>query len=193
MGVLSVKPKTKDCLNGKVHLELLISEKKISNKLLEISKKLDVDYQDKELMIVMIMKGALCLVADLIRHIQTRCSIEFVQGSSYGYQGVKRGELKVFGIDHLNIDGKNVLVVDDIFDSGITLNHVVSQLKEKRPKSIRSLVLLSKKVARKVNYIPDYILFEIEDQFVVGYGLDYKEYYRGLSGVYALETFEELK
>ena len=173
-------------LSDSANLELLISEEAILTKISEIGKRLDADYKGKELTIVMIMKGAICLVADLIRHIHVPCSLEFIQGSSYGQRGTKRGELSVFGLEKINLAKKHVLIVDDIFDSGATLSEVMSRLKLQEPKSLRSLVLLSKKVPRKTDYVPDYVLFEIEDRFVVGYGLDYKERFRGLPGVYAL-------
>jgi hypoxanthine phosphoribosyltransferase len=172
--------------NQSAHLELLISEKSILAKITEIAKQLDQDYRGKELTVVMIMKGAICLVADLIRQLHVPCSLEFVQGSSYGKRGMARGKLSIFGIERINLAKKHVLIVDDIFDSGKTLSEVVTQLKKQEPKSLKSLVLLSKNVPRKTKYTPDYVLFEIEDRFVVGYGLDYKERYRGLPGVYAL-------
>ncbi|MFI5334264.1 MAG: hypoxanthine phosphoribosyltransferase [Chlamydiales bacterium] len=168
------------------HLELLISEQTITRKIAQVAKSLDDEYKGQEITIVMIMKGALCLVADLIRHIQIPCSIEFIQASSYGAKGTKRGELSIFGLEKISLEKKHVLVVDDIFDSGATLSEVMSRVKEQQPKSIKSLVLLSKNVPRKTVCHPDYVLFEIEDRFVVGYGLDYKEHYRGLPGVYAL-------
>lgn len=156
------------------------------DKIAEIALKLESEYRGKELTIVMIMKGAICLVADLIRHLQIPCSIEFIQTSSYGQRGTKRGELAIFGLENIQLAKKHVLVLDDIFDSGATLTEVMKRLKAQEPKSIKSLVLLSKKVPRKTEYNPDYVLFEIEDRFVVGYGLDYKEHYRGLPGVYVL-------
>lgn len=167
-------------------LELLISEQSIVSKISEAASALNAEYRGKELTVVMIMKGALCLVADLIRHLKVPCSVEFIQASSYGQRGTKRGELTILGLENMELAEKHVLVVDDIFDSGATLSEVVRRLETQGPKSLKSLVLLSKKVPRKTAYQPDHVLFEIEDRFVVGYGLDYKEHYRGLPGVYAL-------
>ena len=129
--------------------------------------------------------------ADLIRALKTPCTIECVKASSYGQLGVKRGELTITGLDRVDLTSKNVLVVDDIIDSGETMSRVFSELNKKNPKSIKSLVLLSKKVPRTVSFIPDYVLFEIEDLFVIGYGLDYKEFYRGLPGVYFFKQVPE--
>jgi hypoxanthine phosphoribosyltransferase len=167
-------------------LELLISEEAILSSVAEVCQNLDREYAGKELVIVMVMKGAICLVADLIRHLQVPCSIEFVQGRSYGERGIHRGELTVFGLDNFDVSNKHVLLVDDIYDSGYTLSAIHAKLLEKQPSSLKTLVLLSKNVPRQVVFQPDYILFHIENRFVVGYGLDFKEYYRGLPGVYAL-------
>lgn len=166
--------------------ELLISEQSIINKIAEVAAELDRDFHGHEVTIVMIMKGAICLVADLIRHIQNPCSIDFIHCSSYGKNGTERGELSFFGMDRIDVKGKHVLLVDDIFDSGVTLSEAAKRLKEQNPKSLKSLVLLTKNVPHKTDYRPDYTLFPIENRFVVGYGLDYKELYRGLPGVYAM-------
>ena len=99
---------------------------------------------------------------------------------------MERGELTVNGLQSLDIQGRDVLLVDDIFDSGHTLNTVANALRQKHPRSLRSLVLLVKNVPRTIPWRPDYVLFEIENHFVVGYGLDYKEKYRGLEAIYRL-------
>jgi hypoxanthine phosphoribosyltransferase len=169
-------------------LEVLISAEEIKHQVQRVGKQLDQIYAGKELTIILIMKGAICLVSDLIRTLHIPHSIEFVRGSSYGQQGTKRGALTLFGIDSLNLAGKNVLVVDDIFDSGVTLFSIVHEIQKQHPHSIRTLVLLSKKVPRAVDFTPDHVLFEVENRFVVGYGLDYKEHYRGLSTVSAFKV-----
>jgi hypoxanthine phosphoribosyltransferase len=167
-------------------LKLLISQDAILKKIAQFSKQIDVDYSDKDLVFLMVMKGAICLVADLIRHIHIPCAVDFVHASSYGMKGSRPGELEIFGIEKLNVSNKDVIVVDDIFDTGNTLSTIVERLKGMRPKSVKSLVLLSKNVSRKTSYEPDFSLFEIDDLFVVGYGLDYKENFRGLPGIYVL-------
>ena len=169
----------------------LISEDSIVAKIAAVARELDAHFQGKEITIVMIMKGAICLVADLIRHLSTAFSLEFIQASSYGKNGTSRGELLIFGLENIDLVDKHVLVIDDIFDSGVTLSEVMKRIELQKPASLRSLVLLAKKVPRKTDYRPDYVLFEIEDRFVVGYGLDYKERYRGLPGIYALLMEEE--
>ncbi len=170
----------------KEELELMISEKEINEKICEIGKIIDREYAGEELTIIMVMKGAVCLVADLIRNIHIPCSIEFVQACSYGQRGMLRGVLTINGLDNVEIHSKNILLVDDIFDSGTTLTSILDAISLKKPKTLKSLVLLSKNIPRETKYKPDHVLFTIEDRFVVGYGLDYKELYRGLPGVYVL-------
>ena len=165
-------------------LELLISQDEIQEKVIEAAQAIDAEYAGQELTIIMVMKGAICITADLIRELKTPCDIEYVKASSYGHRGTKRGELKITGIEDLDLTTRNVLVVDDIFDSGETLTGIIAALQKKNPKSLKTLVLLYKKVHREIDYIPDYVLFDIDNYFVIGYGLDYKEYYRGLPGIY---------
>jgi hypoxanthine phosphoribosyltransferase len=168
--------------------ELLISQDQIKSKIADVASILDAQYQGEELTIIMLMKGALCIAADLIRELKTPCTIECVRASSYGQRGIQRGELKIAGLEDLDLSSKNVLLVDDIFDSGKTVSKVMAKLEEKNPKSLKSLVLLVKNVERDMTYVPDYVLFNIENLFVVGYGLDYKEYYRGLPGIYVYKN-----
>jgi hypoxanthine phosphoribosyltransferase len=170
------------------HFELLIPQDKIKSKIVEFARMMDIHYQGEDLMIVMVMKGALCIAADLIRELKTPCTLEYIRASSYGQRGQERGELKIDHLDELDLFSKNVLLVDDIFDSGRTISQIVAKLKKKEPKSLKSVVLLAKNVDRDVSYVPDHALFHIENQFVIGYGLDYKEYYRGLPGIYIFNT-----
>ncbi len=167
-------------------LELLIAEEEIRQKIAAVARKLDAFYAGEELTIVMVMKGAFCFTADLIREMKTPFTIETIRASSYGNRGSERGELSIDGMEALDLTSKHVLLVDDIYDSGKTLSLIVSKFEEQGPKTLRTLVLLSKKVQKLTTYIPDEILFEIENTFVVGYGLDYKEHYRGLRGIYKM-------
>lgn len=166
-------------------LRLLIDTSQIAAKISEIALKIDRDYADKDLVLVMVLKGAICFTADLIRSLRVPNDLEVVQCRSY--HGQQRKELEVIGLDQIECAGRDVLIVDDIFDSGHTLFALVAGLKKKQPRSLKSVVLLSKNVAHKGMARPDYSLFDIENLFVVGYGLDYKERYRGLVGVYVME------
>lgn len=170
--------------------KLMISPEAISKKMAEVASKIDQDYRGEELTIVMVMKGAVCTTADLMRQIKTPAQLEFISASSYGENGTKSGKLTLSGAEKLDLKGKNVLVVDDIFDTGKTMMGILAQLKEKQPKTIKSMVTFVKKVDRKTTYRPEYMLFEIDNRFIVGYGLDYKEYYRGLPGVYEIKNVE---
>lgn len=171
---------------GNDSMELLISPEEIAQKIQQAAKEIDAQYGDEELTLVIVMKGGICLGVDLMRQLHLSTNIEYIKASSYGQHGSKRGELKIASLDHLDLKDKNVLVVDDIFDSGLTMEKIVSQLSEKQPKSLRSIVLLMKNVPHATTYRPDYVLFEIENKFVIGYGLDFKEKYRNLPGVYAI-------
>ena len=171
--------------NFKLHL--LISEEDISYEITKIAKKLNEQYATEELVLLMVMKGAFCFVADLIRKIHIKCSVEYIRCISY--TGFEQKDLKIQGLDQIDIEGKNVLIVDDIYDSGVTLTKVVEQVTLLKPKNLETLVLLSKQVDRKKGVIlPDSSLFDVENTFVVGYGLDYEEHYRGLPGIFSVES-----
>jgi hypoxanthine phosphoribosyltransferase len=168
-------------------LRPLIEKEQIAEKVRETSSQITRDYQGKDLVIVMVLKGALCVVADLIREIDLPLDVQTVQCSSYGSGGTQRGELTVLGAERLQIHNRDVLLVDDIFDTGHTMVTLIDTLKEQNPRSIKSCVLLNKQDVHKItDYRPEYVLFDIPNLFVVGYGLDYKEQYRGLPGVYVL-------
>ncbi len=169
------------------HLHPLLTQEQISVKLKETAKQIALDYQGKDLVIVMVMKGAVCLAADLIRELDIPLDLQYVQCSSYGAGGSKRGELQVIGLDRLKIENRDVLIVDDIFDSGNTMAKLIEALSTKHPRTLRTMVLLEKEVLHVTPIRPDYTLFKIDDLFVVGYGLDFKERYRGLPGVFVYE------
>lgn len=163
--------------------EVLISRAEIAKKVAEVAQAVDQDLQGEPVTMVVVMKGAICIAADLMRALRSPCIIESIRASSYGANGTKRGELVVEGLDKLKVEGKNVLIVDDIFDSGVTLSTIAEKVTALKPKSVRSLIFLSKKIERPVSYRPTYVLFEIEDLFVFGYGMDYKEHLRGVPDV----------
>lgn len=169
--------------NQKMEFDLLISQEEIHEKIAEVAKDIDRDFGDKDLVLVMIMKGAICFVADLIRNLNVAHALDFIYCSSF--HNNERKELKIYGLDDVKIAGKDVLLVDDIFDSGTTVREVIQRLSEKGPASIKTVVLLSRITDRPHPYVPDYSLFDLEEgKFVVGYGLDYHEKYRGLPGIF---------
>lgn len=170
------------CLPG-LTFKLLISADQIKERVKQIAAQLDHDYKGKEITLVMVMKGAVCITSDLIREIKTPCSLEYVTASSYGNKTVA-GQLTLSGFDGLNLKEKHVVLVDDIYDTGATISEIKRQLLEHAPASLKTLVLLLKNKERSTKEVPDYILFNIENEFVIGYGLDYDQLYRGLPGIY---------
>ncbi|MGL4539826.1 MAG: phosphoribosyltransferase [Candidatus Rhabdochlamydia sp.] len=176
-----------------VDVDPFITYEEIKDRISKVADQLAVDYDKQEIVIVMIMKGAVCLAVDLIRAISFPCTIEYMQTSSYGMKGEHRGKLVIKGVDALDLESKNVLLIDDIFDSGNTLSQAHLALAQKNPKSLKSLVLVSRNVPRAIDYQPDYVLFNIEkeDGFIVGCGFDYKEHFRGLKDVYLLKYFQK--
>ena len=172
--------------DSKLQLHLLIDKDKIKERLERVSSTLEDMYSGREITIIMIMKGAFIFVADLMRQLHISARLETICCSSYGERGIQKGDITISDVDALQLGGKHVLIIDDIFDTGETLAKVFQKIQKKKPTSLKSLVLLSKDVPRHTDYYPDIVLFDIEDRFVVGYGLDYKEYYRGLPDIYAI-------
>ncbi len=144
-------------------------------------------YQDRQLTIVGVLTGSLVLVADLIRLIDLPMRVGVIEASSYRGATTTRGELKVNNELLLDISGRDVLLVDDIFDTGHTLVQVLENMRGLGPNSLRSAVLLRKNGRQEVTAQPDFVAFDIPDEFVVGYGLDYEDMYRNLPYLAALE------
>lgn len=158
----------------------LIIKQKIEPRIKELAAQINRDYEGKEIVLIMVMKGAICFASDLMRKIAVPCTIEFVQASSYGQNGMQAGELTLRGIETLDLAGKDILLVDDIFDTGVTITRIKAELQKHNPASIKSAVFLLKNKPRDIKEVPEYVAFVIENQFVIGYGLDYKELFRGL-------------
>lgn len=176
-------------LPAESQLRPLISREEIAVKIRETARLINADFAGQDLVIIMVLKGAACLVADLIREIDIPLEVETIQCSSYGIHGTMRGGLQIIGADLLHLHNRDILIVDDIFDSGKTMTTLIDTLKEQKPRSIKTCSLLYKKDVFKVaDYRPEYVLFDIDDLFVVGYGLDFKEKYRNLPAIYVLEN-----
>jgi hypoxanthine phosphoribosyltransferase len=164
--------------------EVLCSEEQIASRLKELGAQLSKDYEGKNLLVVSLLKGSFIFCADLVRNITVPVKIEFMTTSSYGHGEQSTGSVKVVSDVNSNLEGYDVLIVDDITDTALTMSHVMSHLKAKNPSSIKCCVLLDKPSRRKVELVPDYCGFEIEDKFVVGYGLNFGDYYRNIPYVF---------
>ena len=175
-----MKIMTENCITEKdlkINLEqILISKSQIEKRLKDLGSEISNDYKGKELYMVGVLNGAFIFLADLARQLKIPCKICFLQASSYNNQKVSSGKVKL--MHNLDLRNKEVLVVEDIFDTGLTLKSILEDLNLQGPKSIEVCTLLSKKIPNKFPINVKYIGFEIEDRFVVGYGLDYAEKYR---------------
>ena len=168
--------------------EILISEENIKNKVKELAKEIASDFENKEILVVGILKGAFIFTADLVRELQEylNVKIDFIQVSSYHTGMESSGEVIFVKDMSTDIKGKNVLIVDDIIDTGRTLEALVEALKQREPNILKTCVLLDKKERREVNYDADFVGFVIPDKFVIGYGLDWAEEGRALKDIYAI-------
>ena len=161
-------------------LRVLLSEEEIRAKCKEMGARISQEYKGKNLMLVTVLKGAVVFLADLMRAIEVPAEIDFMVVSSYG-SGVKSsGVVKIVKDLDVPLAGKDLLIVEDILDSGLTLSYIKELLASRGPASIKISTLLDKPSRRKVDLVADYIGFSVPDEFVIGYGLDYDEKYRNL-------------
>jgi hypoxanthine phosphoribosyltransferase len=160
--------------------EVLISEEQIQEKVKELGKSLSEEYKDTFPLAIGVLKGALPFMADLIKRMDIHIEIDFMDVSSYGNTTVSSGEVKIIKDLNTSIEGRDVLIVEDIIDSGLTLNYLVELFKHRKAKSVKIVTLLDKPTGRMVDIRPDIAGFNVPDAFVVGYGLDYAERYRNL-------------
>ena len=172
----------------KEKVDVLISEKEIDNRILEIADRINKDYEGEELTLICVLKGGVMFMCDLAKRLNLNVRLDFMSVSSYGSQTKSSGVVKIIKDLDDSIDGKNVLVVEDIIDSGNTLSYLMDILKKRGPKYIKLCTLLDKPSRReKKDVFVDYVCFEIEDKFVVGYGLDYDQRYRNLPYIGVME------
>lgn len=174
-------------------LKVLLSGEEILAKVQEIGRQITEDYQDKNLLMVSVLKGSVVFMADLMRSVDCHARIDFMSVSSYGSGTKTSGVVKIIKDLDLNLEGYDLLLVEDILDSGKTLYYLREILKERNPASIRIATLLNKPARREAAIAPDYSCFEVPDEFVVGYGLDFAEKYRNLPyiGVLKPEVYEK--
>lgn len=167
---------------------ILVSEEQLREKVQQLGEQITRDYAGRDLLLVSILKGSVVFMADLMRAIHLPCSVDFMVVSSYGGANTtSTGLVKIVKDLDQDLSGKDLLIVEDILDTGITLSHLVPMLQLRNPASVRLCTILSKPSRRKAEIEPDYLGFEVPDEFVVGYGLDYDEKYRNLPYVGVLK------
>ena len=171
----------------KVSKEILFPRDAIQKRVRELAGQISKDYADRELIIIGVLKGAFIFMADLIREISIPCRIDFTRLASYGEGSDSSGKVVMTKDIETSIKGKDILIVEDILDTGLTLQYLVGWLKERNPDSLKICVLLDKRKRRKVSFEADYVGFTIDDGFVVGYGLDFNEKYRFSPDIYVIK------
>lgn len=167
--------------------KLILSRGQIRHEIERLAEEIRRDYMHKTPLLVGILKGSFVFMADLIRALNMPLEVEFVKLASYGAGMTSSGEVKVIQGLESSIEGKDVLVVEDIIDSGITLSFFLDYLRDRRAASVRLCVLVDKIARRQVHVPIDYVGIQVQDEFVVGYGIDYNEQFRHLPDLYAIE------
>lgn len=166
---------------------ILLSREKIDAAVKQMGERITQDYNGEEIVLVCILRGAFIFCADLARSIDLPVEVDFISASSYGRATESSGNVQINKDLEMDIEGKNVMLVEDIIDSGLTLKTLRDMMLLRNPKSIRIVTLLDKTERRKADIHPDYCCFDIPDEFVVGYGLDYDSRYRNVPDVMVLD------
>lgn len=172
--------------------KILVSEEDLQKRTKELGKELSEEYQGKDPLVVGILKGAIPFLSDLTKAMDVKLEMDFMDVSSYGNAMVSSGEVKILKDLDTNVEGRNILIVEDIIDSGRTLSYIIDMFKYRKAKSIKIVTLLDKPEGRVVPLEADYVGFLVPNEFVVGYGLDFIEHYRNLPyiGVLKPEIYE---
>lgn len=160
--------------------KILISSEEIQEKVKELGEIITNDYRGKELLLLCILKGSILFMGDLMKSIDTYLTTEFMSVSSYGNSTVSTGSVRILKDLDMPVNGKDILIVEDIIETGLTLDYICNYLKGKGASSVEIVTLLDKPSGRKIEITPKYTGFKVGDEFVVGYGLDFKENYRNL-------------
>ena len=168
--------------------EILIDEETLAARVAELGAEVSVDYQGRDLLLIGVLKGAVFFMADLMRHLTVPCEVDFMAISSYGASTDSSGIVRILKDLDINIEGRDVLVVEDIIDSGLTLSYLMRNLESREPASLEICALLTKPERREIDVPVRYVGFEIPNKFVIGYGLDFAERYRNLPYVGVLHA-----
>ena len=166
--------------------EILVEEQALKRRITELATEISADYAGKELLLVGVLKGAIFFIADLMRELRVVCEVDFMAISSYGAATDSSGVVRILKDLDITLEDRHVLIVEDIVDSGLTLSYLMRNLASRGPASIEVCALLTKPARRAIEVPVRYVGFEIEDRFVVGYGLDFAERYRNLPYVAVL-------
>ncbi|HOQ73585.1 MAG TPA: hypoxanthine phosphoribosyltransferase [Limnochordia bacterium] len=172
----------------RLQLKVLISAEDIARRVQELGREITAAYQGRSLMIIGILKGAVVFMSDLIRQISVPLEVDFMAISSYGEATETSGVVQLLKDLDRPIEGKHVLIVEDIIDTGLTLSYLYQLLQSRNPATLKTAVLLDKPERRRTDFTPDYVGFTIPDKFVIGYGLDYNHMHRELPYVGVLEN-----
>jgi hypoxanthine phosphoribosyltransferase len=167
--------------------EILVDEETLRNRVAELGEEVSRDYAGRDLLLIGVLKGAVFFMADLMRHLTVPCEIDFMAISSYGASTDSSGVVRILKDLDINIEGREVLVVEDIIDSGLTLSYLMRNLEARQPASLEVCALMTKPERREIDVPVRYIGFEIPNRFVIGYGLDFAERYRNLPYVGVLD------
>jgi hypoxanthine phosphoribosyltransferase len=166
--------------------EILVQPNDLAQRVKELGAEVSRDYADKDLLLIGVLKGAIFFLADLMRAIEVPCEVDFMAVASYGSATDSSGVVRILKDLDAAIEGRDVLIVEDIVDSGLTLQYLLRSLRARNPRTLEICALLTKPERRKVELDPRYVGFEIPDKFAIGYGLDFAERYRNLPYVAAL-------
>ena len=166
---------------------VLLSKEQIANRVRELAEQISADYAGRQLLVIGVLKGSWIFLADLVRLITVPVTVDFMMASSYGAGTDSSGEVKIVLDLKAPVEDRDILVVDDILDSGLTLKQIIDNLNSRRPRSLKVVVLMDKPDRRRVDIKSDYVGFKIPNKFVVGYGVDYAERFRNLPYVGYIE------
>lgn len=172
-------------LNGDM-FELFITEQQIQERIRELARQINTDYYGKVPIFIGVLNGAFIFLADLIREITVDCEIDFLKLSSYGDAKISSGQVRLLKDLNCQVQGRDIIVVEDIIDSGLSISYIKQLIEKEQPSSLRIVSLLLKKGIPKIDFPIDYVGFEIPPDFVIGYGLDYAQKVRNLRQIYKL-------
>jgi len=168
--------------------KVLFNEEQIAKRVKELGEEISKDYEGNDLVVISLLRGSFVFAADLVRAITVPVNIDFMTTSSYGYSQKTSGIVEIINDIRTDIKDKDLLIVDDIMDSGNTMKEVVDYIGKKGPRSVKTCVMLDKPSRREADISPDYVGFTIPDVFIVGYGLNYGDFYRNIPYIF---TFDE--